>query len=113
MSKMQRTKGATGERELRDELERLFGVTCERTAQRCGKGGTADVRGLDGVHVECKRTESLSVYAAMEQAVADSQGTGDVPVVFHRRSRKKWLAIVELDRLPELVAKLYLVLAGE
>jgi len=108
MGRMSRNKGKVGERELSKELSRLFGVECRRGQQFNGIDGR-DVVGIDGLHIECKRTEALSLYPAIEQASRDA-GVGEVPVVFHRRNKKQWLAVVELDRLPELVTQLYLVM---
>ena len=65
---------------------------------------------IPGLHCEVKRTEALSLYAAIEQA-ADEAGEGDLPVVFHRRNQKPWLAVVRLDDLPALAVKLFHVLA--
>lgn len=105
-------KGKTGERELAKELERLFGVECRRGQQFCGANGDADVVGLPGVHVECKRTESLRLYAALQQAIDDSRGES-VPMVCHRPNGSPWVAIVRLDDLPALVERLYLMLAAK
>lgn len=107
--KRSRDKGKTGERELSKELTRLFGVECRRGQQFNGIDGR-DVVGIPGLHIECKRVESLSLYPAVEQATRDA-GEEETPVVFHRRNHKKWLAIVELDKLPELASKLYLAMA--
>ena len=104
-------KGKVAELEAAKELQRLFGVECRRGQQYHGLEGE-DVVGLPGVHVEVKRVEQLSLYKAMEQAVADAQGD-DIPIVVHRRNKKPWLAVVELDRLPALACQLYLVLASE
>jgi len=106
-----RNKGKVGERELSKELTRLFGVECRRGQQYNGIDGN-DVVGLPGLHIECKRTETLSLYPAMAQASRDAEES-EVPVVFHRRNQKQWLAVVELDRLPELVTQLYLVMCEE
>lgn len=114
MGRKSRTKGKVGEREARDEINRLFPFAeAYRTSQYCGKAGDSDVTapGLPGIHLEVKRTESLSLYTAIEQAVADC---GDsLPVVLHRRSRKPWLAVIRLDDLPELVQRIYLAAAGQ
>ena len=103
-------KGARGEREAAGELARLFGIEARRGQQFQGGPDSPDVvTELEGVHFEVKRCESLSLYAALEQAIADA---GDnIPVVLHRRSRKPWLAIVRLDDLPRLSTQLYLTLA--
>ncbi|MBQ9692936.1 MAG: hypothetical protein IJV70_07250 [Clostridia bacterium] len=103
-----RNKGARGEREAAAELEKIFeGSGFHRGRQYHGGPGTPDIcTPLEGVHFEIKRTESLSLYPAMEQARSDSKET-EVPVVMHRRSHKPWLVVVELDRLPELIRNLY------
>ena len=98
-------KGKIGERQLSHELTRLFGVKCRRGQQFCGADGSADVVGLPGIHCECKRTNKLSAYKAMAQAVSDAE-EGCVPVVFHRADRKEWLVICRLDDLPQLVEEL-------
>ena len=110
MGRKSRDKGKVGERELSHELTRLFGVECSRSVQYCGSNGDSDVVGLPGVHCECKRTEKLSLYPAVQQAVDDSNG--GVPVVFHRANNKPWLAIVRLEDLPQLAVSLYLQLAS-
>lgn len=90
-----RAKGGVGERELAALLVELgLCEHAERTAQRCGKGGTADVVGLEGIHVEVKRTEKLNIWAAMAQAVRDAVGA--IPSVFHRRNRDGWMVTVRV-----------------
>ena len=53
-------------------------------------------RGRPGWHIECKRVQALQLYAALEQAQADT-GEGERPVVIHRRNGKPWVAIMLLD----------------
>ena len=62
-----REKGKRGERELAGELRR-HGYDARRGQQYCGVNGDADVVGLPGLHIECKRVERLDLYAAMAQA---------------------------------------------
>lgn len=100
-----RRKGGAGERELSRELQRVLGVSCRRTQQFCGAAGDADVVGVPGLHLECKRVERLNLYDAMEQAVRDAN-EGSVPTVATRRNRKPWVICVRLDDLPELVRRL-------
>ncbi len=106
-----KTKGSKGELDAAKELSRLFGTACRRGQQYSGLEGR-DVVGMDGVHVEVKRKEKMNLYTSVEQAVNDAT-EGDVPLVLHRRNRKPWLAIVRLDDLPTLVARLYLTLCTE
>ena len=56
MGKSQREKGKRGERELAGRL-RDHGYDCRRGQQFCGASGDADVTGLPGIHIECKRVE--------------------------------------------------------
>ena len=108
LGKMRRDKGQRGERELAKELSRLFNVEARRGQQFQGSPDSPDVVGLPGVHVEVKRTEKLSIYAAIDQAVKDAGE--NIPMVLHKRNRQPWLAVVRLDDLPALVEKLFLTL---
>lgn len=89
-------KGRRGERELAHELNK-FGYDCRRTAQYNGKelDSKADVVGLEGIHIECKRVEKLNIDNAIEQAVRDAKD--EMPAVFHRKNGKKWLVTVRLE----------------
>lgn len=53
--------------------------------------GSADLDGAPGLHVECKRTERLQPYVALEQAEASviSRNTGEIPLVVTRRNKVK------------------------
>lgn len=90
-----RNKGAAGERELANLLKE-YGYECRRGQQYCGSNGDADVVGLPGIHIECKRVEKLNLYKAMKQANNDAK-TGEMPAVFHRKNREKWLVTVGID----------------
>ena len=96
MGAASRNKGKRGELELSHMLQQFGFQTARRSQQYCGTASSADVTGLPDIHIECKRTESLSVYSAYEQAVRDSAGSSDLPVVMHRRSRRPWLVIMSL-----------------
>ena len=94
-----REKGKRGELELA-QLLRGKGYDAHRSAQYCGKtGAAADVVGVPGVHIECKRVERLNLYKAMEQAARDSAaaGKGEIPVVVHRRNGQAWLITLGLE----------------
>lgn len=93
MGKMQREKGKRGERELA-HLLKTYGFDCQRGQQYCGIKGNADVIGLPGIYIECKRTERLCLDSAMEQAIKNAEMTDDVPAVFHRKNRGEWLVIM-------------------
>lgn len=90
-----REKGKRGELELARVL-RSLGYDCRRGQQYSGANGDADVVGLPGVHIECKRVERLNLYDAMAQAKHDAR-EGETPVVAHRKDRCKWLVTLELE----------------
>lgn len=102
MSINSKRKGARGERELARKLKDL-GYDCRRSQQYSGLGdSSADVIGLPGVHIEVKRTERLSLYDAIAQAKRDAAGSGNLPVVFHRRNNCEWVVVMELEDWIEL-----------
>lgn len=112
MGSMQRRKGKVGEREAAAELGTLLGCDARRGVQYHGGPDSPDVV-LDGVgiHVESKRTETLSLYVAVDQAVSDAP-TGSVPIVWHRRNRRESLVVVRTADLVRLAREVVRV-AGE
>lgn len=88
-------KGAAGERELSNKLKE-YGYNCRRGQQYCGANGDADVVGLNGIHIECKRVEKLNIYDAIGQAKADKK-EDELPAVFHRKDRSEWLVTMTLE----------------
>lgn len=103
-------KGKKGERELARQLREIFPIDARRRRQYSGTEGDDDVVFIDGIHVECKRVEALSLYPAIKKAMLQKKDT-DTPIVCHRRNKHEWLAIVRLDDLPDLVRKLGPVVA--
>ena len=96
-------KGKNGELSLARKL-REYGYYVRRSVQYNGKAeeGQPDLIGLPGVHVECKRTERLNLYDAVNQAKRDSESTGDLPAVFHRKNNCEWVVIMPLDAWVEV-----------
>lgn len=90
-----RAKGAAGERELSRILKK-YGYHTRRGQQYCGSNGDADVIGLPGIHIECKRVEKLNLTKAMEQAKADAK-EGEIPAVFHRKNHEGWKVTLSLE----------------
>ena len=88
-------KGARGERELSSKLKE-YGYNTRRGQQYCGANGDADVIGLAGIHIECKRVERLNIYDAISQAKSDAK-EGELPTVFHRKDRSEWLVTMTFD----------------
>ena len=89
-----RNKGKVGERELANELK-SYGYDTRRGQQYCGINGDADVTGLLGIHIECKRVEKLNIDNAIEQSIRDAK-YGEMPTVMHRKNHKEWLVTMTL-----------------
>lgn len=89
-----RNKGKRGELELANLLK-SYGYDTRRGQQYSGINGDADVVGLPGVHIECKRVEQLNIDKAMEQSVSDAK-YGEFPTVMHRKNGKQWLVTMSL-----------------
>ena len=102
-----RAKGAEGERDLARKLNE-YGFSTRRTVQYNGKaeGGQADLVGLKGIHIECKRVERLNLYDAMAQAIHDAKD-GELPSVFHRKNHSEWLVTMRLADWMELYKEYY------
>lgn len=90
-----REKGKRGELELARVL-RSLGYDCRRGQQYSGANGDADVVGLPGIHIECKRVERLNLTDAVHQALRDARA-GELPAVFHRRNDEPWLVTMPLE----------------
>lgn len=95
MGKASRDKGKLGEREVA-KLLRDHGFDGRRGQQYHGGADSPDVTGIPGYHIEVKRTEQCRLYEYMQQA-ADESADGEVPVVFHRQSRRKWVVIMDAE----------------
>lgn len=119
MSASQRRKGQSAERELCRLLSDELGIEITRNVDQARQGG-ADCLTLPGYAVECKRQERLSRPSWWAQAVRQGVRHGVEPVVFYRRSREPWRALVgaqggyadvsmaeALDIIREKLARLY------
>ena len=95
MGKYQKEKGKRGERELANLLK-TFGFDCKRGQQYSGKNGDADVVGLPGIYIECKRAERLNLELAMNKVINDSSGCEQYPAVFHRKDRCEWMVTMRM-----------------
>lgn len=95
-----RRKGKEGELSLARKL-REYGYPCRRSVQYSGANGDADVVGLPGIHIECKRVERLNLTEAMKQAKRDAL-PGEFPVVFHRRNDEPWMVTMPLESWIEI-----------
>lgn len=113
-----REKGKRGERELAKELQ-AYGYDTKRGQQYCGADGNADVVGLPGIWIECKRAEQLRMKDWIEQARNDAraQSMKDrryiIPTVMHRRNNEEWLVTMRLDDWQIIYDKYYEFFTGQ
>lgn len=96
-------KGKNGELMLVHELKDR-GYDVERTAQYNGKAADseADLRGIKGVHIECKVREKHNIYDYIEQVDRDKK-ENELGCVFIKSNRKKWLVLMDLDDWDKLM----------
>ena len=101
-------KGKRGELQLSKKL-REHGFNTRRTVQYNGKAeeGQADLVGLNGIHIECKYTERLNIYDAVDQAKRDCDYKAlpfedKLPAVFHRKNHCEWLVTMPLTAWIEI-----------
>lgn len=89
-------KGRAAELELAEVL-RGYGFTAE-PGRALNYGTEADVVGLPGLHIECKRCEKLQIPAWFEQSERDAARMKDgAPTVIFRRSRRPWMICMKLS----------------
>ena len=93
MSASQRNKGAAAERELCRLLSDELGVEIKRNVDQARAGG-ADCLELHGFAIEIKRHERLSRPSWWAQAVRQAEIARAEPILFYRRSREPWRAML-------------------
>lgn len=92
-----KSKGKRGELELAELLRHAGHADARRSAQYCGNTGDApDITGVDGLHIECKRTEQVRDEVFLQQAERDAR-KGEIPVVMYRRNHEEWKANLRLE----------------
>lgn len=97
-----RNKGANGERQLAKALK-AFGYEARRGQQYSGLMGDADVIGLEGIHIECKRVEDLDLEQAYAQSRRDAR-LGEIPVVMWRKNyQRNWSATLTVTNLMRML----------
>ena len=106
-----RQKGATGERDIADDLNLIINTcrlqlgipipgtpTVQRNQNQSAVGGK-DLVGTFGLAIEVKRQEALSINTWWRQCVASAQPLKEVPVLLFRQNKKPWRCIT-LAALP-------------
>ena len=90
-----RAKGKRAELELSRKL-REYGYDCRRGQQYSAANGDADVVGLPGIHIACKRVERLNLEDAMAQSRRDAREE-EIPVGMHRKTSSPGLGTTTLE----------------
>ena len=96
MSINSKQKGAKGERELAKLLRSQGHKEARRGVQYTGLHGDADVVGIDGIHIECKRVQQISDERWLQQSERDAR-KGEIPVVVYRRNNESWKLLIRQD----------------
>jgi Holliday junction resolvase len=95
-------KGRRGEIELARYLQEK-GFTDAQPGAPLNYGKEADITGISGLHIECKRHERLEINKWYEQAAADAERMQDgKPVVIFRQNRRQWMIALSLADFLEL-----------
>ncbi len=94
MSKSQRAKGASAERELFALLSAELGIIVKRGLSAARDGG-CDSLDVPGWAIEVKRCEVLRVDSWWAQALEQALLVKKNPVLFYRKSRRPWTALVD------------------
>jgi hypothetical protein len=94
---MSREKGRKAEIELCKLLTDELGIVVQRNRDQAANGG-ADCLQVPGFAVECKRCEQVRKAEWWRQAVEQALKAAAEPIVFFRRSREPWQALI---RTPE------------
>jgi Holliday junction resolvase len=101
---MQRDKGKRGELEAAKFIRDHWGVEARRGKQFQGGEESPDVKhSIEGVVIEVKRRETLSIYPSIEQALEDCDFE-EKPAVLHRRNREEWLLVIRAKDFPKICA---------
>ena len=108
-----RRKGAKGELEIAKIL-RDYGWKAHRAQQYKGSKDSADVicELPIPLYVEVKRREKLELYKWMEVCNSE-RGPDDLPVIFHRKDKEKWLCTLRLSDFLDLVKFVEQLLDGQ
>ena len=86
-------KGKRAELEIAQILRNQGHLDARRGQQYSGANGDADVIGVKGIHIECKRQERVSDEMWLKQAEDDAR-KGEIPVVIYRRNHEDWKVLI-------------------
>jgi hypothetical protein len=101
MSKLSRTRGASYEREVANEIFDVLGIRIKRNLKQYQDKDEGDLI-LGDYLIECKRRRKIAVYDFMEQADRSCKA-GQTPIVIMREDGGKSLAVLHLRDLLKLL----------
>ena len=99
MGRMQRNKGASGEREFFSWLSDMLGKTVKRKLGQAREGGNDGDAGP--LVIEVKRYAAFAVMRHFEQC-EKAAGTGKFPVVALREDDGEWMVLLRAQDFLEL-----------
>jgi Holliday junction resolvase len=104
MSKMQRTKGATFEREIANDLTESWGVKVKRNLGQARDSG--DDITVPPFRIECKRRKGIAVYEWLEQCEMACYKVmrREFPVVIARADHKEPIVIMRYSDWKRIAA---------
>lgn len=87
-----RTKGKNGEREARFWLAAALGCDPDEITRNLEqtRAGGADILGIDGLAIEVKRQETLTIDTWWRQVCRAADARHELPVLMYRQNRGKW-----------------------
>lgn len=95
-------KGRRAEIELAQYLQEK-GFAEARPGAPLNYGTEADITGIPGLHIECKRHEKIELNKWYEQAARDAERMQDgVPAVIFRQNRRQWMIVLSLSDFLQL-----------
>lgn len=100
MSAYQRTKGATFERDVANDLTERLGRVVRRNIGQARDGG--DDITVPPFRIECKARARIAVYDFMEQCKA-ACAAGEKPVVVMKGDRREWLVLMRYEDAVKLM----------
>ena len=97
MSKMQRTKGQSFEREICAVLQDELGIVVKRNLSqtRGGKDEGSDIT-VGRWSIECKRRAKIALYEWLDQAIRDAP-MGTTPVVVARADGRRAVVVMDFE----------------
>ena len=92
-----RAKGKAGELEVVHILREELGLEITRNLDQWRDGG-ADLLGVEGWAIECKRAKQPSLAPWWEQTVRQA-GSTKIPALWYRLDRRYWRVVVPLHAI--------------